>query len=88
MSGVVYQSLERDGGLRGIWAGTIASDPADLDERVMVTLTEVGDGQLQLGPCRWQARDATSLPARGDWCLVAFDQNEEPTVVTWWPFVT
>lgn len=67
------------------WFGTVSVAPADLTDFVTVILPEY-DSDLQWGPCRWQSRDATSLPAIGDECLVMFDNRKNPWVVAWWPF--
>lgn len=73
----------------GACKATIATEPATLDEKVYVTLPNFGNGVLQFGPCRWQARDGVSLPTRGDHALVIFDDDDaEPWVVAWWPFDT
>jgi hypothetical protein len=71
--------------LTGAWAGVIASNPGDVGEQLDVTIPAV-DPQLKFGPCRWQSRDATSLPVKGDECLVVFDNNQSPWVAIWWPF--
>jgi hypothetical protein len=71
--------------LSGNWSGVIAVGADDMADRVHVTIPDF-DPQLRIGPCRWQSRDDTSHPARGDWCLIAFDQRGEATVISWWPF--
>lgn len=68
-----------------VWHGSIASNPADLEDRVDVVIPDL-DSRLSIRGCRWQSRDATSLPIRGDTCLVIFDNNKEAWVVAWWPF--
>ena len=65
--------------------GTIAQSAADLTDLVPVILPDFDPNQ-QWGPCRWQSRDAVSLPARGDACLVIFDNQRNPWIVAWWPF--
>lgn len=71
--------------LTGVWSGMIAENVSDLNEKVFVTVPDLS-ADYRLGPCRWQARDETSLPARGDRCTIVFDQDQEPVVVMWWPF--
>lgn len=67
--------------------GLVSRAPADFAHSLFVTLPDFGSDQdLEWGPCRWQSRDATTLPAKGDQCLVLFDNNKEPWVVAWWPF--
>lgn len=72
-------------GLTGTWSAIVAEPATDMDTKIHVVIPGFSDG-LQVGPCRWQARDATSLPARGDRCLVTFDDHHEPWVPIWWPF--
>lgn len=67
------------------WYGTIAETPSDFAQEIHVILPEF-DTKLRWGPCRWQARDATSFPERGDECLVVFDNRRVPWIVAWWPF--
>lgn len=69
---------------RTLWFATFATAVADLGDLAPVIIPEF-DENLQWGPCRWQSRDATSLPAKGDQCLVAFDNRRNPWVVAWWP---
>lgn len=80
----IYDDLSEHGGLARVWAGSIATTVTDFSDRVYITIPELGN--LRLGPARWQARDAVSFPARGDECLVIFDNKNEPWVVVWWPF--
>jgi hypothetical protein len=68
-----------------VWLGRVARTVTQLDEPVLVTIPD-WDDELQWGPCRWQSRDDTNLPRRGDHCLVIFDNRREPWVVSWWPF--
>lgn len=65
--------------------GTVAKTAADFTTLVPVILPEF-DPHLEWGPCFWQSRDATSLPAKGDPCLVVFDNRRQPWIVAWWPF--
>lgn len=64
--------------------GIIAKAPVDFTALVPVILPDF-DPTLQWGPCPWQSRDAVSLPAAGDPCLVVFDNQRRPWVITWWP---
>jgi hypothetical protein len=65
--------------------GTIAKGATDFTDLLPVILPEF-DPHQEWGPCRWQSRDATSLPAKGDACLVIFDNRREPWIAAWWPF--
>lgn len=86
MTDFLADSKTRPESLAGsTFSAVIADAPGDFDEKVYVTIPAF-DPQLQWGPCRWQSRDATSLPGRGDACLVVFDENQEPWIPLWWPF--
>lgn len=73
----------------------IASDPADTTEEVYVTMphfdgtTDHPNGVHLHGPCPWTPRVVDSghygIPSRGDRALVAFNEEDEPVIVTWWP---
>lgn len=65
--------------------GVIAMDATDVADLLPVILPDF-DETITWGPCRWQSRDATSLPAMGDSCLVVFDNQQNPWIVAWWPF--
>jgi len=70
---------------RNIWFGVFAAAASDLSDMLPVIIPEF-DTHLQWGPCMWQSRDDVSLPAKGDPCLVIFDNRRNPWVVAWWPF--
>jgi hypothetical protein len=71
--------------LKDAWKGIINSNPPDFATRVTVIIPGLDPG-LELGPCLWMPRDAVSLPAKGDECLVIFDNEREPWVVAWGNF--
>lgn len=81
----LYEEQRTRENMNRVWRGVIATTAADFDERIAVTIPDL-DPNLRIEGCRWQARDAVSLPARGDTCLVIFDNNKEAWVVCWWPF--
>lgn len=70
---------------RMVWFGIVAAAAVDLSTLIPVIIPDF-DENLQWGPCRWQARDAISLPAKGDECLVAIDNQHNPWIIAWWPF--
>lgn len=70
-----------------LFSGRVAVGASDMGDRIMVIVPAIDETQ-RIGPCRWQARDETSHPARGDACLVAFDEQSDPWVIAWWPFST
>lgn len=67
------------------WAAVVAADVVDFTHLCGVIITAF-DEHLTWGPYRWQPRDAVSLPAKGDSCLVIFDDNRDGWIVSWWPF--
>jgi hypothetical protein len=69
----------------GAWHALIASDPADLDEKVYIVIPEFSLA-LRFGPCKWQARSDTALPVRGNIALAIKSNRGEWWVVAWWPF--
>jgi hypothetical protein len=79
----------REGSRRSLagtaWAGRISSNPEELDVPVYVIIPGFSEDH-QFGPCRWQSRNATDLPQRGDACFVQFDDEHQPWVTAWWPF--
>lgn len=81
----VYEDMTPPPALNRIWRGTVAADVADFADKMYVIMPDF-DPHLKIGPARWQARDAVSLPAKGDDCLVIFDNDREPWVPVWWPF--
>lgn len=70
---------------RNVWFAVFAEDATDLADPVTVIIPDF-DPHLQWGPVLWQSRDSVSLPAKGDRCLVIFDNRRGPWVVAWWPF--
>jgi hypothetical protein len=66
-------------------AGIVAKSATDFTSLVPVILPDF-DEHLQWGPCRWNSRDAVSLPIKGDPCLVVFSNTREPWIIAWWPF--
>jgi hypothetical protein len=68
-----------------VWRGMVAQAPVDFADRISVIIPDMNK-DLVFPDVRWQTRDSISLPARGDACLVLFDNDHEPWVVAWWPF--
>jgi hypothetical protein len=66
------------------WYAIVSRGATDLSDLIPVIIPDY-DKNLEWGPCRWQARDATSLPAKGDECFVVFDNRRQPWIVSWWP---
>ena len=86
MSVYDYDDLVRPttSALEGAWAGVFAEDVADFNVRANVIIKAFAQ-QLKLGPYRWQSRDATTLPNKGDACLIVFDDTGEGWIAAWWP---
>jgi len=79
----IYDDLpEIQHGIEGMWAGKIASDPANVNVPVMVTIP-AWDDHIKIGPCAWVTK-GNSLPVRGQDCMVAFDNNQQAVVIAWW----
>jgi microcystin-dependent protein len=70
--------------LDGAWSGTIASGATSAGDEVEVLLDGFDD-KHRFGPCKWFARGSV-LPERGNECLVIFNEEQVPFVVSWWPF--
>jgi hypothetical protein len=68
-----------------LWYGTVAETVTALDDDLLVILPDFDPRHLW-GPCKWQSRDAVSLPSKGDECVVAFDNRNNPWVLAWWPY--
>ena len=65
--------------------GIIADDVQDMADKCFVIIPTFS-ATKKFGPCKWQARDSTSHPSRGNTCIVVLDDKKEPWVVAWWPF--
>jgi hypothetical protein len=85
----LYESVASDAApsLEGGYSGRISRGASTMDDKVWVVIAALSTDR-EIGPCRWQARDDTSKPARGDRCFVQFDDNQEAWVIAWWPFNT
>lgn len=60
--------------------GVISNDVASLDDELHVTIPAFDGGRQLWGPCSWSP--SSSMPKRGDECLVLFDERETPWVMT------
>jgi hypothetical protein len=69
----------------GAWLGLIARDVIQYGAKCYVLIPSF-DEEHQFGPCRWMSRDDVNKPAKGDRCLVVFDEHRNPWVIAWWPF--
>lgn len=69
------------------WHAIIATDATTFSDKIFVTIPAFDETQ-RWGPCRWQSRDGSSLPARGDSALVIFDERRECWITAWWPFAS
>lgn len=67
-----------------LYEAVIATTPADTEEKVMVKLPTFNRRE---GPCPWTPRAgaAQETPQRGDRCIVAITDTNEPWVIGWWP---
>ena len=79
----MYDDLpEIQHGIEGMFAGKIASKPANVNAPVMVTIP-AWDDHIKIGPCAWVTK-GSSLPKRGQNCMVIFDNNQQAVVTAWW----
>lgn len=81
----VYEDRPLPPQMSKIWKGVIADPPDDIGSTLSVRIPDMNP-DLSFSGVKWQSRDNTTLPARGDECLVIFDNDREPWVVAWWPF--
>lgn len=71
--------------MQRIWQGQFAANVVNVSDRASVIIPDL-DVSLRLDGARWNQRLAVGFPAKGDDCLVVFDNNMEPWVICWWPF--
>lgn len=69
----------------GPWYGYFSRDVLDIADFAYVILPEF-DAHFEWGPCYWMARDATTLPVKGNKCLMTLDNRRNPWVTAWFPF--
>ena len=69
----------------GAFYAKVAAGASDLSDTLEVIIPGF-DTQLRFQEVYWQSRDDVSMPARGDECLVIFDDRRRPWVVAWWPY--
>jgi hypothetical protein len=69
-----------------VFKATFADDAETPNDLVHVLIEDYGATQ-PFGPCEFSAQPAAGggviLPSRGDGCLVAFDEEDEPHIVFW-----
>jgi hypothetical protein len=80
----IYDDLPSHGKLDGAWAGKFANNPASFDANAFVIIPRISTTN-RIGPMRFTRCQGTSLPVRGDSCLVLYDERENPYIVAWWP---
>ena len=81
----IYDQLPAESGtLDGVWTGTIAVGAEGAGDEVEVLLDSF-DNVHKFGPCKWFYRGGV-LPERGNECLVVFNEEQVPFVISWWPF--
>jgi hypothetical protein len=81
---VIYDSIPSKPEGRMIWHAVVARDVTAMDELMDVIIPGFDNTLVWVG-CRWQPRDATTLPQRGDDALLIFDNNRDKWVPCWWP---
>ena len=69
----------------GATRAVVASSATELTDMVDVVIPEF-DPKQRWGPCKWMPRgDITTLPARGDDCIIIFDNERNIWIIGWWP---
>jgi hypothetical protein len=76
---------DRAGAMLNLWQGRIIANATDFADELDIVIDDI-DPTIKFDGCRWMARNSIDLPQSGDICLVAFDNNNRPWVVVWWPF--
>lgn len=84
MGGILYERHRPKDESVDAWHAIVHSTPTDVSDRIDVIVPDFDPGFVWKN-CRWQARDAVSLPAPGDECLVMLSNRSEPWVISWWP---
>jgi hypothetical protein len=75
----------RDGAsFNGVFSGVISTTALTSTDLVSVIIPAVDD-QIEYGPCMWQPRSDATLPERGDFALLVFDNERTPYIIAWWP---
>lgn len=67
------------------YQGTIDNDLGSNGDDLFVVI-ETFDKHKPFGPCRYTPFEG-SMPQEGDDCLVTFDNDEQPWIIGWWPYV-
>jgi hypothetical protein len=67
-----------------IWGGWVATAPTDSSELISVVIPNLDD-TVRWEDCKWVTRTDSTVPQRGDECVVVVDDNHEMWVVMWWP---
>src|SRR5262245_8052323 len=81
----LHGETENQQPLQRIWAGVIATDAVDKQDRVSVVIPSL-DRKLRWEDLRWPTRsDAQIGPQRGDECVIIIDDNSEMWIANWWP---
>ena len=67
-----------------VWAGKIAENAESADDRIYVIIPGADGSQHRHGPCGFDPR-GVQLPEKGDDCLIVFDEDGDPWIVSWTP---
>lgn len=79
----IIDDLPRKRYTQGVWRATIASTATDESDLVEVVIPGFSPVH-RFGGCRWMPR-GIDMPARGDFCLVVKDNNDDWWILAWWP---
>lgn len=86
----LYEDTAQSVVLGKIWKGKIANTISGATQKLFVTIPDLdptGD-DLRVGPCEWDSNDSVTFPQRGQDCLVIFDNDLLPWVISWSPVPT
>lgn len=94
MSWAALLQLSKQGDDVRLFEGVIASTPATVSEQVKVVIP-AHDFDQPFGPAPWTPRPlaggTVSMPSRGDRCVAALAETDDPGepevwILAWWPF--
>jgi hypothetical protein len=84
LSAIAYSAADSG---PAVWVGKFAEDAATANAEIEVLITDIDPG-VRFGPVKFAPQPRSDgngvlLPTRGDWCLVAFDQDDNAQLISW-----
>lgn len=72
-----------------VYIARILDTPVTVSDRVRVVIPEFSE-EADWDPAPWTPRvddaGAAVLPSAGDTAIVAFDTEDNPWIIAWWPY--